>query len=479
MGDNEFQAIMTLRKQGNLQEAYERVTQALQQAPDDLRLRRAKGWVLYDLLKRELQAVGDTEDEQDDSQSVRCDLKQVHNYFVEFYHLDLPREDKLIYSSMLSMAIKAQRAGWAGFVKFVQWWGIEHLTEEDRTPKQLMNGNTIPSLEQQLLYALARVLKRVPQLPEEQREWIMSVLEQAAPRYPEDVWIQRAMAHAEAMRGNHQSAQERFRAILRMKSREWWMWKEMGEILEPVNPEQAILCYYHASHLMPDPAKLVGVYQRLAKLLMAQSRYSEAAWCARQAYHHRAQREWSIPQELHQILNDPHIQQYPNAPKPQVDTRRFAARLSAPVPPEAIQHTHAVVDHHNSEKEITYLLLSPREGTPLPHKRFPRLKSTPVGTIVEVEYYTDDQNRRKILYCEPVNLSEIDGFVKTVQGTLRKSPNQSFGFIHTETGERYFVPPHVAKDLPDNAAVEAVCVLQYNEKREREDWKALKVHLIE
>jgi len=477
MSNNEFQVIMTLRKQGSLQEAYERATQALHQSPDDLWLRRAKGWVLYDLLKQELQAVSDTDDEQDDSQSARCDLKQVHKYFVEFYRLNLPREDKFIYSSMLRMAIKAQRAKWSGFVKFVQWWGIEHLTEEDRTPQSLENGTT--SLEQQLLYALARVLKQAPQLPEEQREWIISVLEQAAPRYPQDVWIQRAMAHVKLLQGDLQSAQERFRLVLQKKSREWWMWKEMGELLEPVAPEQAILCYYHASQLMPDPSKLVGVYQRLAKLLMAQGRYTEAAWCAQQAYHHRTQKRWSIPQELTQILNDPQIQQHPNAPKPQVDTRRFAARLLAPVPPEAIQRVHAVVDNHNPEKEITYLLFSPRDGIPSPHKRFPHLKSLPVGTIVEVEYYLDDQNRRKILHCEPVNLSEIDGFVKTVQGTLRKSTNQPFGFIHTATGERYFVPPHVAKDLPDNAAVEAVCVLKYNERREREDWNALRAHLTD
>ncbi|GIV07386.1 MAG: hypothetical protein KatS3mg017_0588 [Fimbriimonadales bacterium] len=471
---NAFEEIMALRKQGRLQQAYERAQQALQQSPEDLWVRRAMGWVLYDSLKRELQSVSE-EDERDEGESARCNLKQVHKHFVEFYHLELPRDDTLIYSCMLRMAIKAQRAGWAGFVKFVQWWGVEHLTDEDRTAKQSQDGKTISSLEQKLLYALGRALK---QAPSEQREWIIGVLEQAAPRYAQDIWIQRALAHAEAMRGNHQSAQERFRAILRQKPREWWMWREMAEFMEPIDAEQAILCYYHACHLSPDKSKLVGVYQRLAELLAAQGRYAEAAWCAQRAYHYRTRHQWRIPEELAQLLETPELLQYPNAPDPQVDTRRFAERLLAPVAPEAIQQTHAVVDHHNPTKEITYLLFSPRNGAPLPHKRFPHLKSLPVGTIVELEYYTDDQGRQRIIYCQPTQLSEIADFVRTVQGTLRKSSNQEFGFIHTPTGERYFVPPQVAKELPDNATVEALCVLKYNEKREREDWVAVRAHSL-
>jgi tetratricopeptide (TPR) repeat protein len=447
------------------------VNEALDHSPGDLWLRRAKGWVLYDLLKRGLQSIRD-DDDTDEERESSVDMESVHRYFAEFSDLQLPREDTLIYSCMLHMAAKAQRAGWKGFVKFVQWWDLERLTEDDRKAGQTNDGQAIPSLEQRVLYALGRAAK---QAPPDQREWIFQVLQQKAPDFSEDIWIQRALALLQAELGDQHHAVERFLPLLRRKPREWWMWKELAELLEPIDQEQAILGYFHACSLMPDKAKLVNVYLRLAELLMSQQRYADAAWCAQQAHHHRTRQQWRIPEELAQILNHPQIQRYPNAPEPQVDTQRWAQRLLAPVAPTAIQQADVVVDHHNPEKEITYLLFSPRDGIPLPHRRFPQLKLLREGTIVEVDYYTDEQGRRKVIYCQPTPKHDIEGFVRTVQGTLRKPPDKPFGFIHTDGGKRYFVPPKLAQGLPTEAPVEAVCILKYNEKRAQEDWVALRV----
>ncbi|MFN3691178.1 MAG: DUF7017 domain-containing protein, partial [Fimbriimonadales bacterium] len=265
-----------------------------QETPDDLRLKRAMGWVLYDLIKRELASVSD--DEEEPTRQANVDLRRVHRFFHEFRRLELPRDDHLIYSLLLRLATKAQKAGWSGFLEFVQWWDLSHLTEEDRRPGKTEAGRDFPSVELTTLYAIGRAATGSEDASK--RAWARTVLEEAVARYADDVWIARSLAHLEFSDGNLDQAQERLRTVLRRKSREWWLWKEMGEMLTATHPDDAILCYYRACELMRDETKLVSVYQQMASLLASQGRHDEAAWFVERAYSIRAQNGWKIPQEL-------------------------------------------------------------------------------------------------------------------------------------------------------------------------------------
>ncbi len=465
---NESQLISSLRKSGQLQEAYQRARQALQENPDDLSLPRAMGWVLYDLVKRELGTVSD--DEGEPSRQASVDLRRVHRFFHEFQRLGIPRDDHLIYSLMLRLATKAQRAGWRGFLEFVQWWDLSHLTEEDRQPQQIAGDKQIPSLESVALYAIGRAATESEDASE--RVWARTVLEDAVARYPDDIWIARSLAHLEFSDGNLDRAQERLRSVLRRKPREWWLWKEMGEMLATTHPDDAILCYYRACELMRDKTKLVSVYQQLASLLASQGRYDEAAWFVEQAYSIRAQQGWKIPPELAQMHSDEWFQARQGAPKPQAQTDGFARQFLQGIAAEQVQTALAVLDHHNSQKQLAYLLTAPREGVAVPYKQFPKVQNLSVGAMVELRY-AHSNGRRVIVEVKPASVQEIEGFAKRVRGRLRKPANQSYGFVQADTGEQYFAPPQVAQTLQDGADVEAVCVLKHNEKRNREDWVAI------
>jgi hypothetical protein len=114
-----FQEINNLRKQGKLEEAYRLAREALQNAPEDLWLNRATGWVLYDLIKRELQTVSESEGEAETTgEESSVDLQRVQRYFAEFRKLQLPLDETMIRSQMLRLAAKAQKAGWQGFLEF-------------------------------------------------------------------------------------------------------------------------------------------------------------------------------------------------------------------------------------------------------------------------------------------------------------------------------------------------------------------------
>jgi hypothetical protein len=109
-----FREIDNLRKQGRLEEAYRLARQALENAPEDLWLKRGMGWVLYDLIKRELREVHEEEEVEQLADTVNVNLRRVHRYFTEFRQVSLPLEDIVIGSQMLRLAVQAQKAGWKG-----------------------------------------------------------------------------------------------------------------------------------------------------------------------------------------------------------------------------------------------------------------------------------------------------------------------------------------------------------------------------
>jgi len=469
-----FKEIDSLRKQGKLDDAYRLACEALQRAPDNLWLKRAKGWVLYDLIKRELLNVGEDEEEMEDSgDEITVNLRRLERYFAEFRQLSLPLEDNLIRSLMLRLAVRAQKVGWKGFLDFVEWWGLEHLSEEDWQPFTTEEGDKLPSLALCTLYALGRVLKTLS--PQDSRvSWIHDWLQEGLSRHPNDQWLMRGQAIALAKLGQFTEAREAMRQILRKQPREWWRWKDMGQLLETDNPEQAIMCYYHACALERDRGKLVGVYQRLAQLLAAQGRYAEAAWCAELARSTRENRGWGIPSELQELLNAEWFHTHQNAPEPQIHTQRFATLFLKGIPEESVMCKRAVLDHHNPQKRIAYFLWSPHEGTPVPYHRFPQVQSAPVGAMAELEI-APHEGRILVVDCRLTPFQEIPGFVVQIRGQLRRRAGQSYGFVHTDTGKRYLAPPKAVGTLPDGTSVEAICIYKHNPQRDQENWVALRL----
>ena len=465
-----FQEINNLRKQGKLGEAYRLAREALQNAPDDLWLNRAMGWVLYDLIKRELQTVSDDEEDGIGGDSASSDLnfERIQRYFAEYQRLQLPLDDAMIRSQMLRLAAKAQKAGWRGFLEFVEWWGLEHLSEQDWQPQQMQNGRELPSLAQSVLYGLGRTLKSLD--PHDSRiGWIYEWLQEGQRRYPNDQWLMRSSALALAKLGRLDEAREAMRQVLRRNPREWWRWKDMAEMLEDDEPDQAIMCYYRACALERDKTKLVGVYVRLAQLLAQQSRFAEAAWCAKIARDTRESKGWKIPQELHELLNADWFAAHENAPKPKVPTDRFATLFVQGVSEANVQLKRAVLDHHNAEKGIAYFLWSAREGSPVSYRAFPNIQNAPVGSMAEVEI-APVEGRTVVVDCRLIPFEEIPNFARLVRGRVSRRAEQGHGFVVADNGERYFAPPSVVGTQPNGASVEAICVYKYNQKRDQESW---------
>jgi tetratricopeptide (TPR) repeat protein len=368
-----FQEINNLRKQGKLEEAYRLAREVLQNAPEDLWLNRAMGWVLYDLIKRELRTVSESEGEAETTgEESSVDLQRVQRYFAEFRKLQLPLDETRIRSQMLRLAAKAQKAGWQGFLEFVEWWGLEHLSEEDWQPHRMQDGRELPSIALSTLYALGRALKTLS--PQDSRvAWILNWLQEGLRRHPDNQWLQRSRGIALRHLGRIDEAHEAMIQVLRVNPREWWRWKDKPRCLN-----QAIriwrLCAIIARARWSATKAVGRVYQRLAQLL-ADNHATQKRLGALESpvihgntgagkSHKNCKNCWM--QNGSQITK-----MRPSQKSPRKGLQGYLCWVFL----KPVQLKRAILDHHNTEKEIAYFLWSPREGRPIRYRDFPKIRT--------------------------------------------------------------------------------------------------------
>ncbi|MEN3001654.1 MAG: tetratricopeptide repeat protein [Armatimonadota bacterium] len=469
--------IYQLRRAGNLKEAYAKAKQALQDPANQNRwIQEAFGWVLYDLLKCKL---GDVSKAGKGASNLTEEtLSKIDNWFKEYCQLDLVKRPSLLHSCMLRLACKAQKIKWRGFLDFVMWWDLQNLRPEDRQPRQLADRKTCISLELMVLYAIGRAINKLP-MQDTRLIWGFNVLQDALSRYPEDPWINRSLAQIFHKQGDSQRALQHIKVTARVKRRDWWIWGELGELLEMIEPKPALMCYYHACTLQQQDRLLVNIHLRMALLLERLGRYSDAAYYARVAYETRQREGCSIPPEIHRIQRTDWYQQHCNAPRPSVpNTKLFAHLFLKGIREEDFECRYGVIDRHNPEKRITYILFSPEERLPIQHRRFKHLKNMQVGDIVEVCLYKEGK-RYQVVAVQLAPLTEIEGFVQTIEGVFQQRVSQNFGFIRGVDGLSVFVPPPLAQGLKRGSRVRAVACLKPNPKRNENGWRALRVEQIE
>jgi hypothetical protein len=429
--------------------------------------------VLYDMLKRELQHVNDSDD--DDRTVSNIDLGKVDTLFGQYRQLEHVERPSLLHSLILQLACKAQKAGWSAFLDFVEWWNLDNIRDEDRQQVGKFKWNR----EQVFFWAISRVAKQL-EPANKHFAWVHQRLAEALTRYPDDPWLNRAYAHMLRASGQLVEAVKHLRVTARAKRNDWWIWGELGEFLELAHePKQALMCYAHACSLQSDPAFLVRVHQRMAVLLAREQRYREAAYYAAEASRIRQQREWKVPAELHQLLQSQWYKEHaPQATAPmKEETKLFAEMFIRGIDEQQLERRMGVIDHHNAEKGISFVLFSSHEGQAIPQRRFPQLKQLQPGSIVEVYRYTENDQQR-ILDVRPAGIQTIEGFVEQREGVFRKVESKNIGFVDVDKSQSVFVPGALTRGITSGMRVRVVACLKADRDNKRVSWVALRVSPI-
>ncbi len=456
--------ISTLRKAGRFEEALSVARAAFAVDPGDAYLQRAYGWVLYDLVKREVAAF-------EAKKIVPGRLAARFNeWLADYRKLDGVERPGMLHSLLLNQVLKGGGA-WPGFLDFAWWWGPATLRDEDRQPYQTNDGKSLPSLEMRLAYAVGRaVVDGMARDDPERLRWGEQFLEEMLGRHPDDQWLHYYKSKLLIDRGEAGAARECLRPVVLRQRRAGWVWSLLGRTFEGEDPESAITCYFQAVRVAAQPQEVVNTRVRLAQLLAASERFSAAAVQVREALEFRMRSGYRIPQELALLQRADWY-------------RELAGSTSLPAEPDVteaadvlafgkIQYRLGVVDNQNVDKKLAHVAFSVDEGVVLHYRRFKAIADVPVGSIIEVGHPEGDVHPSK---WRSSAARGIEGFYAEVSGELSQRPGQAYGFLIGANGERVFMPPDLVDVLGGTAGAQVTCmaIMGRDKKHGTLGWRAI------
>lgn len=294
------QQVQTLRKQGQLEQALQVGLSALQNSPDDIWLKRSIAWVYYDWIKRSCAQI----DKQAKANRINPSLAiNVQDNARDYARLRLERPDLAASNIMREVAKIAEHLPF--YLGWCQWFGLEGFSADDRQPFLGDKGDT-PSLLTQAARALVRWRNSNTSIPENADNLIETFLTAAIENPYETeaskVWLQWDLAKLYLLIGKRDLARKEMRKVIKQKSREFWIWREMAAIEQGVNSALE-LSYLCKAALCRAPEDFVGRLRlSLARSFLEHDEIPAAIYeCLKVAETYQA-KGWKFPDQLEAMM---------------------------------------------------------------------------------------------------------------------------------------------------------------------------------
>jgi hypothetical protein len=456
--------ISQLRKAGQLEAALAKSRTCYGETPGDIYLQRAYGWVIYGLVKREVEAL-----ENNQSSPGRV-ANRFNEWLAEYRQFGENERPGMLHSLLLNQVLKGSRA-WPGFLEFARWWGPEFLSDDDRKPYVLPNGKAAPSLALRFYYAIGReVLHQAGPGDAEVLAWAEHQVTAALAEYPDDQWLHYYQSKWLLDQGQIGQARDCLMPVVRRQQRAPWIWTLLGQTFEAEDPEKSITCYFRAVQLATKPMEVANTRIALARLLAFQQRFDDAALQVRRALEYRTENDYKVPQELQQLLGASWYRDRSGSKDlPREPNVAEAAELILQVAEKRpIDYRPGIIDNQNPLKSLAHVAFSVDEGAVLHYKKFRDATQLTLGQIVEVGFFHGENRACRLRMSE---LEDIPGFCGRMEGELSHREGQSFGFLVTQEGERVFVHPDLMVHIPEGR--KACIAMMGKDKQGNPGWRAL------
>lgn len=425
--------VSQLRKSGKLLEALTKAREGFGATPNDIFLQRAYGWVIYDLVKQEVQLF-----EQGKSSPGKV-TNRLNEWMDEYKHLDATDRPGMLHSLLLTQILKVSK-DWPKFIEFAFWWGTECCRPEDKEPYKADNGKSLPSLEMRLFYAIGRESShRADTLDPQLLIWAREQLQRGLTIAPDDQWLHYYKSKQLLEEGKVIDAREWLMPVVRRQRRAAWVWSLLGQTFELADNYKAIICSFYAVQVAGQQQEVANTRITLARLLASCERFDEATVQVRKSLEFRSQNNFSVPQPLLQMANANWYlsREGRNDLPKEPDVEESVDGILFGDASGDLLYRLAVINNQNTEKSLAYAAFSSDEGVVLPYRRFSGIADMHVGDIIEIGQAGNDH--RPIKYKKSV-ATEIDGFCKEFVGELSLPSEKPFGFIVTDE-VRIFIHP--------------------------------------
>ncbi|MDO4700586.1 MAG: hypothetical protein Q4A69_07885 [Moraxella sp.] len=461
--------IFALRRQGQSGEALNLARQQYLNFQNDEWFIRAYGWALYDHVKKIVQ-------DYENGQIYAAVLNnQLSPLMQEFSRIGNPLRRDMCFSQFLTLANKVAK-DWNEFLYFARWVGVDSFSDDDEQPYTTDNGDRIAPLAERFIRAIAReVTNKYRQINDnELLTWGKSIIKYALEKYPNDQWLYYYQSKVFLAENDTQSAIKFLIPVIHRQSKSAWIWALLGSILNN-NPEQSLICYIHATQIAREEQELAKIRIILANKLVQLSRYNKAGYQVKKALEYRANNNFRLTDELLNLKNSQWYNQVENENsfKPCDIVKNQAKELIVDLDKDNIYYERYIIDHHNTHKEMTYVVNSLEKGTALFHKKFSDIAKLEIGTAIDIAFSKIGQKRP--LSYKVSDEGEIAGFCQVFSGQVLKKSEQNFAFLKSNL-DGVFIPPNLCQSFENDTEYKVQCLaIKSKNKQGKIGWRAIRI----
>lgn len=494
-----FKEVMSLRKNGQIEEAYKMAISDYNQNQNDEWAKRALSWCIYDELKSnesysnretfisklsELKALDMPEDEtmiwnnivwpinafvRDCTKSKNVSEEIYDKLFdcIKEFHFVKP---SLEYSVLLKAFLSAKE--WKGIYDFCEWWNFENFREEDYECENLPDGKKMPiSMVESAYLACAKVL--INSKDKEAISAFIPKLQQLAEKYPQMQYPNYYVGKLLLASGSDK--QEAITAILpfaRKKQSEFWVWQLLAEAFEEDN-EKYMACLLRAVHCPTQESFLVRIYLLLVNALKKLQYYADARFYLDKYIQVKRDTQTKVSNEVQNMLKEAwYIEADGQNPTYDLDYMTITNDFLFKDVPE----TDAVVSFVNKDKKMATVVYGKYMEGYFKFDRF--VKKLNVGDSIKIRIHeVSSEGFMKVFSVRVSDTQLISDYCKSEIGTITTNSAHSVYFLKSGN-ESFYIPSNIADKmhLVVGEPMSAIVLYTYNKKKEQWGWSCVKLN---
>ena len=406
------------------------------------------------------------------AQEATLDHNKIHRLFDSIKVLSLKRNSK--WFSVLFNAMHKGMKDSNRYIEFADWWDFKNFRAEDFQKEKLPNGKEIMAVAEQAYIAYAKHLlpKQTPHgeiiFNKEKAEAFLPVLSQIVEDYPHFQYPAYFNAKLLLALGNKDNVLESLLPFAKKKRNDFWVWEILAEAFSS-DPEKVFACYCKALSCKSPEEMLVGLRQKMAKILLSRNLYNEAKTEIDILINTRTEHSFRIPVE---VTNWQSMDWYKTAVPSKSNFGFYKSYL--PIA-EALLFSDVfeecvLVEFVNSDKKILNFIASEIKFGFFKYDRF--FSDVKIGDTLKVRFQGGSNEGMHQLYTAVKINDDVfkSQFMKEVQGSVKITEGKPFGFI-----EDVFIHPSLVGKykLTNGMHFAGKAIKSFNKEKKQWTWKII------
>lgn len=398
------------------------------------------------------------------------DIRKVHRLFDEIKNLPLKRNSK--WFSVLFSALHKGMKESDRYLEFADWWDFENFRPEDYQKEKMSNGREIMAIAEQGYIAYSKhLLTKQNQggdvsLYKAKAESFLPTLSKIVEDYPQMQYPAYFKAKLLLALGNKSNMLEALLPFAKKKRNDFWVWEILSEAFSD-DSEKVFACYCKALSCMSPEEMLVGLRQKMAKILIDRACFNEARTEIELLLHSRLEHGYKIPAEVNSwIATDWFKVAVPSKSNLEF-YKSYVHKAEALLFNDVAEET-VIVEFVNSDKKILNFVSSETKFGFFKYERF--FSKVKVGDTLMVRFQGGSNGGMHQVFTAIVVDDEPfrNQFVREIHGIVKVPAGKLFGFI-----DDAFIHPAILKKykLVDGVEYKGKAIKSYNVEKKKWGWK--------